>query len=151
MKTVHSISVPTSVGKTFAFLAHTQNEQRWRGSVEASRYLGANGPGVGVHGKTVAGPHSVAVHWVITDFEPGASLTWKLDGDPWRGGGTYVVTADGRGSRVRAAIVIRLRGLARLAEPILWARSRRELREDLRRLSLVLGAPPHVGVASPPR
>ena len=55
-------------------------------------------------------------------------------------GGTYVVTADGRGSRVRAAIVIRLRGIARLAEPILWARSRRELREDLRRLSQLLEA-----------
>lgn len=151
MKTAHSVSVPTSVGRTFTFLSHTQNELQWRGSVEASRYLGANSPGVGVHGKTVAGPHSVAVHWVITNFEPGASLSWKLDGDPWSGGGTYVVTADERGSRVRASVVIRLKGIARLAEPILWVRSRRELREDLRRLADVLGDVRASIAPSPPR
>ncbi|MDI2098474.1 SRPBCC family protein [Ruicaihuangia caeni] len=143
-RTAHSISTELKPEAAFRFLANVENEVQWRQSIEGSRYVGAGAPALGVDGETdvAMGSKSLTMRWTIVDFAEGHRVEWRLDGDPWHGGGSYTVTPRDRGSEIRAALEVRLNGAARVFEPLLGFQLRRGLREDLRRLERLL---PRVG------
>ena len=137
MRTQHSITVPLPQAEVFAFLSNVANEVSWRKSIVGSRYVGADSPQVGVAGETdvAMGKKALTMKWAIIRFEPGSHVAWQLDGGPWRGGGSYtVVPSDGQ-SVIRAALEVKLRGIARLLEPLVWLQLRLGLRGDLRSLA----------------
>lgn len=142
MRTSHHVEVPVSAADAFAYLSDVRNEIHWRESVVGSRYLDADAPAVGVEGETVAemGAQGVTMRWVISEFTPGRSVAWTLDGEPWRGGGGYRVTPTAAGCRIEAALVVRVKPQLRMLEPILWFAFRRGLRGDLARLAGILAA-----------
>ncbi len=143
VRTSHHIDVPVSASEVFAYLADVRNEIHWRESVVGSRYVDADAPAVGVEGETIAemGSQGVTMCWVISEFEPGAYVAWTLDGEPWRGGGSYRVTPTSEGSRVEAALTVRVKPHLRVLEPVLWFAFRKGLRGDLARLAGILTAP----------
>jgi len=73
--------------------------------------------------------------WTITDLVEGEYVAWRLDGNPWNGGGSYRVLPCAGGAEVRASLEVRLRGLARAFEPVVGLQFRRGLRADLDRLA----------------
>jgi hypothetical protein len=137
MKTSHSVYLDRPVSEVFGFLAKVANETRWRQSIVGSRYVGADLPAVGIDGETDVemGSKSLTMRWTVTELVDGEYVAWRLDGDPWNGGGSYRVLARGEGSEVHASLEVRLKGAARLVEPILGMQFRRGLRADLERLA----------------
>ena len=142
MRTSHQVEVPVSAAAAFAYLSDVRHETHWRESVVGSRYLDADQPALGVEGETVAemGAQGVTMRWVISEFTPGRSVAWTLDGEPWRGGGSYRVTPTADGCRIEAALVVRVKPQLRMLEPVLWFAFRRGLRGDLARLEGILTA-----------
>ena len=140
MRTSHHVEVPVTAAEAFAYLSDVRNEIHWRESVVGSRYLDAEQPAVGVEGETVAemGSQGVTMRWVISEFTPGESVSWTLDGEPWRGGGSYRVTPTEGGCRVEAALVVRVKPHLRVLEPVLWFAFRKGLRGALARLAAIL-------------
>ena len=140
MKTMHAIDTPLDADRVFGFLADVRNEIHWRESVVGSRYVGASAPAVGVEGETdvAMGPKSLTMKWAIIDYSDGRTVAWRLDGDPWAGGGRYTVTAVPGGSRVEAQLEVRLSGAARVFGPLMGVQLRGGLRSDLRRLGEML-------------
>ena len=80
------------------------------------------------------GPRTVRMAWTVVELAPGRRVAWALDGDPWHGGGSYSVAPAGGGTIVTAELTVRLHGIMRAAEPLLWLQFRNGLRNDLRRL-----------------
>lgn len=144
MRTSHRIDVPLGAAEVFAYLADVRNEILWRASIVGSRYVDAELPAVGVEGETIAemGSQSVTMRWTVSAFEPGEFVAWTLDGEPWRGGGSYRVTPTSDGCRIEAGLTVRVKPHLRILEPILWFAFRKGLRGDLARLSGIL-APAH--------
>lgn len=140
MRTAFSIDVDLPTDRVFAYLADVANETQWRQSIVGSRYVGATAPALGVDGETdvAMGPKSLTMRWTISEFDAGRHVAWRLDGDPWRGGGSYTVEAVGAGTRVRATLEVRLKGAARIMEPLIGLQLRGGLRADLRRLATLL-------------
>lgn len=143
MRTSHHIDVPVGASEVFAYLSDVRNEIHWRESVVGSRYIDADAPAVGVDGETIAemGSQGVTMRWVISEFSPGESVAWTLDGEPWRGGGSYRVTPTPEGCRVEAALTVRVKPHLRVLEPALWFAFRKGLRGDLARLAGILTSP----------
>ena len=141
MHTSHAVTLDRSPDVVFAYLSDVRNEAAWRSSITGSRYVGADGPKLGVTGETDVemGGRALTMRWTISGFSPGDRfVAWVLDGDPWHGGGSYRVTPAQGGSTVAARLDVRVRGVARLLEPVLWFAFRRGLRDDLARLATVL-------------
>jgi hypothetical protein len=143
VRTSHHIVVPVGASEVFAYLSDVRNEIHWRESVVGSRYIDADAPAVGVDGETIAemGSQGVTMRWVISEFEPGEFVAWTLDGEPWRGGGSYRVTPMPEGSRIEAALTVRVKPHLRILEPVLWFAFRKGLRGDLARLGGILTSP----------
>ena len=141
MHTSHAVALQRSADDVFAYLSDVRNEVAWRSSIVGSRYLGADGPGVGVDGETDVelNGRALTMRWTVTEFSPpDRFVKWELDGEPWHGGGSYRVTPVPDGCRVQARLDVRVKGAARLLEPVLWFAFRRGLRDDLARLAGVL-------------
>lgn len=140
MRTSHAIEVPLEASRVFAYLSDVTNEVEWRQSIVGSRYVDAAAPALGVDGETdvAMGPKSLTMRWTITEFAEGTHVAWRLDGDPWHGGGSYTVTPTAEGARILAALEVRLSGAARVMEPLLGLQLRKGLRGDLRRLEALL-------------
>jgi Polyketide cyclase / dehydrase and lipid transport. len=140
MKSAYSVEIPVSAKIAFDFLANVENEVQWRQSIVGSRYVGADGPQIGVEGETDVsmGSKSLTMRWTIVDFLESGHVAWELDGNPWNGGGSYTVTAQGDGCVVRAALEVRLKGVARILEPLVGLQFGRGLRSDLNRLAALL-------------
>lgn len=140
MKSQYSITVGLPAERCFAYLAVVANETQWRQSIVGSRYLGTEAAAVGVLGETDVsmGSKSITMAWQIVEFEPGRSVAWRLDGDPWNGGGGYRVEARGEETVITAALEVRVTGIARVLEPLLGMQFGRGLRNDLRRLRVIL-------------
>lgn len=141
MKTAYSVDIPISADAAFAYLADVRHETQWRQSIVGSRYVGTTEPAVGVDGETDVemGPRSLTMRWTVTELTD-RHVAWRLDGEPWNGGGSYTVTATENGCRIRGALEVRLKGAARLLEPIVGLQFRRGLRGDLTRLAELLPA-----------
>ena len=137
MRTTCAVQVDRPTKVVFDFLADVSNETRWRQSIVGSRYVGAVLPAIGVDGETDVsmGSTSLTMKWTVTDLIEGEYVAWRLDGDPWNGGGSYRVVPRDGGSEVRASLEVRLKGPARALEPIVGLSFRRGLRADLRRLA----------------
>lgn len=140
MKSAYEVRVAIAPEAAFAFLADVANEVQWRQSIVGSRYVGTRAPAVGVDGETdvAMGSRSLTMRWAIVAFEPGRHVAWRLDGEPWNGGGAYTVMADGEGCRIRADLEVRLKGAARVFEPLVGLQFRKGLRTDLDRLAVLL-------------
>lgn len=141
MRTTHRVPVSTAPDDVFAYLADVANEVHWRSSIVGSRYVDGTTPAIGRAGETDVemGPRALTMRWVVTAFDPDARfVAWELDGDPWNGGGSYRVDADGKGARITGTLEVRLQGAARLLEPIVGLSFRRGLRADLARLAQLL-------------
>lgn len=140
MRTSHRIDVPIDAAEVFAYLADVRNEIHWRESVVGSRYVDAEAPAVGVEGETIAemGSQGVTMRWTVSELVPGEFVAWTLDGEPWRGGGSYRVTPTSEGSRVEAVLTVRVKPHLRILEPVLWFAFRKGLRGDLARLAGIL-------------
>lgn len=140
VKTRHSVVVASDAATVFDFLSDVANETRWRRSIVGSRYLDAAHPAIGVEGQTDVemGSKALTMSWTVTAFTPGEYVAWTLDGDPWHGGGSYRVRAHTEGAVVEATLEVRLKGAARLFEPVIGLSLRRGLRSDLARLVTVL-------------
>lgn len=139
MRSTYAVTVSPSPDDTFAYLADVGNEIHWRSSIVGSRYIGADSPRVGLAGETDVemGPRSLTMRWKIVAFDAeDRFVAWELDGDPWNGGGSYRVERTPAGAtRVTGTLAVRLRGVARLLEPIVAVQFRRGLRADLNRLA----------------
>ena len=140
MRTKHSITVPVPKALVFDYLSDVSNETQWRQSIVGSRYVNAAKPQIGVDGETdvAMGSKSLTMKWTVVEFVDGAHVAWELDGDPWHGGGSYSVAPSGDGTAIVAALEVRLQGLARLLEPLVWLQFRRGLHADLRSLERVI-------------
>ena len=140
MKSAYSVSVALSPDAVFAYLADVANEAQWRQSIVGSRYVGTHRPAVGVDGETdvAMGSKSLTMAWTIVEYSEGHKVAWQLDGDPWNGGGSYTVTPEDDGCSIRAALEVRLKGVARVFEPLVGLQFRRGLRNDLHRLAALL-------------
>lgn len=120
----------------FDFLSDVANETQWRQSIVGSRYVDADLPSVGTLGETDVsmGSRSLTMRWTVTELIDGEYVAWRLDGNPWNGGGSYRVVPRAGGCEVRASLEVRLKGLARAFEPVVGFQFRRGLRADLDRL-----------------
>lgn len=138
--TTHSTAVAVPADAVFAYLSHVANEAQWRQSIVGSRYVDAEKPRLGVHGETDVsmGSRSLTMRWEIIEFTPGRHVRWQLDGDPWHGGGRYTVRPEGAGAIIEAGLEVRLRGAARVFEPLIGLQLRRGLRADMGRLAALL-------------
>ncbi len=143
---MHAVQVERPAKAVFDFLADVSNETKWRQSIVGSRYIDADLPAIGVEGETDVsmGSKSLTMRWTVTELVDGEYVAWRLDGNPWNGGGSYRVLPRSDGSEVRASLEVRLKGLARVFEPIIGLQFRRGLRADLGRLVHLL----HDGAAS---
>lgn len=139
MRTSHTVASSVAADAVFAYLSDVANEVHWRQSIVGSRYVGAEHPAVGVDGETdvAMGSKSLTMRWTITEFGD-RHVAWRLDGEPWNGGGSYTVTATADGCLLRGALEVRLKGAARLLEPLVGLQFRRGLRGDLARLAELL-------------
>lgn len=140
MRTTFAIDVPLKPALVFAYLSDVSNEVNWRRSIVGSRYVDATTPSLGAAGETdvAMGPKELTMRWVVTEFSDGRHVAWRLDGDPWHGGGSYTVSPTPTGARVHAELEVRLSGASRLMEPLLGLQLRQGLRSDLRRLGQLL-------------
>ena len=141
MHTSHTVTLDRSADDVFAFLSDVRNEVAWRSSIVGSRYVDVDGPELGAAGATDVEMRGrgLTMRWTITDFSPPERLVaWELDGEPWHGGGSYRVVPLPNGCWVTARLVVRVKGVARPLEPVLWFAFRRGLRDDLARLATVL-------------
>jgi carbon monoxide dehydrogenase subunit G len=136
MRAVGTIRVERDPEEVFDFLELVEHETSWRQSVTGSRYVDTARPTVGTAGETVVsmGSRTVRMAWTVVELAPGRRVAWELDGDPWRGGGSYSVAPAEGGTTVTAELAVRLHGITRAAEPLLWLQFRNGLRGDLRRL-----------------
>lgn len=136
MRAVGTIRIERDPEDVFDFLETVEHETSWRRSVTGSRYVDAARPAVGTAGETVAsmGSRTVRMAWTVVALVPGRHVAWELDGDPWFGGGSYTVAGSDGGTTVTAELAVRLHGIMRAAEPLLWVQFHRGLRSDLRRL-----------------
>ncbi|MGX1701827.1 SRPBCC family protein [Microbacterium sp. NPDC055357] len=137
---MHAVHVERPAKAVFDFLADVSNETKWRQSIVGSRYVDADLPAIGVDGETDVsmGSRSLTMKWTVTELIDGEYVAWRLDGNPWNGGGSYRVLPDEKGAAVQGCLEVRLKGLARLLEPIVGLQFRRGLRSDLDRLVCVL-------------
>lgn len=140
MRTSHAITVPVAPTTVFAFLSDVSNETQWRQSIVGSRYTTGTSPQIGVDGETDVsmGSKALTMRWTVVEFTDGHHVAWRLDGDPWHGGGSYTTTPAGGGTRIRATLEVRLAGAARIFEPVIGLQLRRGLRKDLDRLGALL-------------
>lgn len=140
MRTRRTVEIALPANEVYAFLAKVANETLWRQSIVGSRYIGADLPAIGVDGETDVsmGSASLTMKWTVTELIEGEYVAWRLDGDPWNGGGSYRVTPHPGGCEVEATLEVRLKRIARLLEPIVGLQFRRGLRQDLKRLVQVL-------------
>lgn len=127
--------MPPSV--VFGFLAKVSNETTWRKSIVGSRYVDADLPAIGINGETDVsmGSKALTMKWTVNDLVDGKYVAWQLDGEPWDGGGSYRVLPRDQGAEVQASLEVRLKGMARVLEPIVGLQFRRGLRNDLRHLA----------------
>jgi len=137
---MHAVQVERSAKAVFDFLADVSNETKWRQSIVGSRYIDADLPAIGVEGETDVsmGSKSLTMRWTVTELVDGEYVAWRLDGNPWNGGGSYRVLSDDNGAVVQGCLEVRLKGAARVLEPIVGLQFRRGLRSDLDRLVRVL-------------
>lgn len=142
MRTQASVTVPYPADQVFGYLERVANETQWRQSIVGSRYVGTELPAVGVDGETdvAMGPKSLTMRWTIHEFTPGQHVAWTLDGEPWNGGGSYTVRPTEGGTEVVARLQVKLKGVARLLEPIVGLQFAKGLRTDLRQFQLALAA-----------
>lgn len=136
MKTTHKVQLRQVPEVVFDYLAHVAHESQWRQSIVGSRYVGADRPTVGTHGETDVsmGGKSLTMRWTVTDLTEGEYVAWRLDGNPWNGGGSYWVVPNDDGCEIRVSLEVRLKGLARAFEPLIGFQFRRGLQADLERL-----------------
>jgi hypothetical protein len=137
---MHAVQVERPAKAVFDFLADVSNETKWRQSIVGSRYINADLPAIGVEGETDVsmGSKSLTMRWTVTELVDGEYVAWRLDGNPWNGGGSYRVLSDDNGAVVQGCLEVRLKGAARVLEPIVGLQFRRGLRSDLDRLVRVL-------------
>jgi len=137
---MHAVQVERPAKAVFDFLADVSNETKWRQSIVGSRYIDADLPAIGVEGETDVsmGSKSLTMRWTVTELVDGEYVAWRLDGNPWNGGGSYRVLSDDNGAVVQGCLEVRLKGAARVLEPIVGLQFRRGLRSDLDRLVRVL-------------
>lgn len=130
------MQVHRSAEAVFDFLSDVANETQWRQSIVGSRYVDADLPSVGTLGETDVsmGSRSLTMRWTVTELIDGEYVAWRLDGNPWNGGGSYRVVPRAGGCEVQATLEVRLKGLARAFEPVVGFQFRRGLRADLDRL-----------------
>lgn len=140
MRTTRKVRLNRQSSEVFDFLAHVENEIQWRQSIVGSRYVDADLPEIGARGETDVsmGSKSLTMRWTVTDVLEGEYVAWRLDGNPWNGGGSYRVLPCENGCEVVASLEVRLKGLARAFEPLVGFQFRRGLRADLDRLVLLL-------------
>lgn len=137
---MHAVQVERPAKAVFDFLADVSNETKWRQSIVGSRYIDADLPAIGVEGETDVsmGSKSLTMRWTVTELVDGEYVAWRLDGNPWNGGGSYRVLSGDNGAVVQGCLEVRLKGAARVLEPIVGLQFRRGLRSDLDRLVRVL-------------
>lgn len=140
MKSSASIRLDLPATTVFAYLADVRNETQWRQSVVNTGYLDAHAPRQGAKGFTEVemGSKSITMMWEVTAVAPGRYVAWSLDGDPWHGGGSYLVLDQDGSTEVEATLEVRLKGAARFFEPIMAFSLSRGLRQDLARLRACL-------------
>ena len=141
MRASSRLQVNQSAASVYSFLADVSNETLWRQSIVGSRYVDADAPELGVHGQTDVqmGSRALTMSWEISHLTVGEYVAWRLDGNPWHGGGSYRVTPVGAGCEIEACLEVRLRGIARVLEPVIGFSFGRGLRADLVRLGHLLG------------
>ncbi|MBF0671712.1 MAG: SRPBCC family protein [Salinibacterium sp.] len=144
MRTRRSVDIPRDAASVFGYLSRVENEVQWRESIVESRYRHASEPAVGVRGETHVemGGRGVVMRWDISEFEPETLVAWTLDGSPWNGGGSYRVVPTDSGCRLTASLEVRLHGVMRVLEPILWLNFSRGLRGDLASVQELLSGSP---------
>lgn len=157
MKKIRTVAVDRDPASVYAFLCRMENESLWRTSV-VSTYatsgdeLGSEEPTIGLNGETrteFAG-RTITMRWTVAAVETGKYLAWRFDGQPWHGGGSYLIEPCGTGSKITATLVARGRGALAL-DPLLALTLGRSLSTDLGRLVDVLSGGPRRRQSPRPR
>jgi carbon monoxide dehydrogenase subunit G len=137
-----TIEVPRTPAETFAYLADFENAAEWDpGVVEATR--AGDGPtAVGSRFELIAlfRGKRVPFRYVVTAYEPGARIALRGDGDKAWSNDEIRVGAAGAGASVAYTAELGLKGVYRLAAPLMARLFRRMGDDALDNLVRVLSA-----------
>ncbi len=137
------IQVETPQGEAFAYVADFANSAEWDPGIEAGTKITDGPVREGSEFEIVAlfrGKRQ-PFHYVITAFEPERCVVLKGEGEKARSVDEIGFEPAGRGTRIVYVADIRLKGIARLAEPLLRPTMNRMADDALAGLKSVLDRP----------
>jgi carbon monoxide dehydrogenase subunit G len=110
----NEILIECPAAEVFAFVADAENDARWRPGVVDISGVAGDGAGPGIrYRQGVKGPGGRRIDADIetTTYEPERRVGFRTTAGPVRPEGSYELTPEGAGTRVRFALEAELRGV----------------------------------------
>ncbi|HSL09772.1 MAG TPA: SRPBCC family protein [Actinomycetota bacterium] len=137
------IEVPTPPEETFAYVADFSTTSAWDPGISDARRLDDGPLGEGCRFEVVStfGGRQIPVTYTITSIRPSERVVLEGIGDRFRGVDDIRFSpAEGGGTRVQYVADLRLRGIARIAEPFMRSRFEQVVEDGARGLERTLRA-----------
>ena len=125
---VRRIEVPTPQADTFAYVADFTTTEEWDPGIDRARRLDDGPLDVGARFEVVStfGGRPLPLIYTITAYEPPGRVVLEGEGSSFRGVDEIRFSPSGEGgTRIDYVADLRLRGIARLAEPFMRSRFER--------------------------
>jgi hypothetical protein len=122
---VRTIEVPTAPDDAFRYVADFSTTEEWDPGIEEARRLDDGPIGVGSRFAVISnfGGRRLPITYTITAYEPPTRVVLDGEGSRFRGIDeiTFDATPDG-GTRITYVADLRLKGIARVIEPLMRSR-----------------------------
>jgi uncharacterized protein YndB with AHSA1/START domain len=125
----------------FAFLADPRNRPRWQSSLVAFEPVDDGPPRAGMRWRETA-RGAGRFEMAISAYEPPDRWAERLASPRAEGEVDVRFAEEDGGTRLAVTVDVRIRGVARLAAPLVRLLLRREMRRDLARIPALLSEPP---------
>jgi carbon monoxide dehydrogenase subunit G len=149
IKNESSVEISKPVSEVFAFVEDFSSAPRWLTGCIELRREGEPKSGTPVHYKFKQGPSAKALDGVLTTYERERRLTLSFVDQVFEIVVDLAFSPTAKGTRVDHSIAIEpKRFLAKLMAPLMRGGNRKQVEQNLARLSELLSGPRHAGPAS---
>ena len=149
IKNESSMEIPKPVGEVFGFVENFSQAPRWLTGCVELRREGEARTGIPVHYEFKQGGGSKALDGVLTAYERDRRLTMTFADNMFEIVVDFAFSPTSAGTRVDHAITIQPKRIfAKLMAPLMRAGNRKQVEQNLSRLSELLAAGPVYPVAS---
>ena len=121
MRFAREIEVPTTPGETFAYLSDFTNTAEWDPGIAEARRLTPEPTAIGSRFEVIAvfRGNRQRFEYVVTELEDGSRIALHGEGEKAMSDDVMTISPSDGGTRIAYEADIRLKGVARIAEPFM--------------------------------